>query len=128
MDQKKRMFVISFLCLIALASVCAASLDAIVGIWDIEVDTPVGHKTGQVSADWNDKGFLEGTLTLFGNTTTFNDGKFDGTKFSFSGKLKMSIFRIAYEATGTLQGDAVSATASTKFGDMPIIGRRHLEK
>lgn len=124
MDRRRRVFIISLLCLFVLAGACAVSLDAIVGVWNIEVDTPIGHKTGQVTADWNDKGFLEGTLTLFGNTTAFNDGTFDGTKFAFSGKLKMSLFRIAYQATGTLRDDTVSAVAATKFGDMPIVGKR----
>lgn len=124
MERKKCLFAIGLLCLCVLAGACAASLDAIVGVWNIEVDTPVGHKTGQVTADWNDAGVLVGTLTLFGNTTPFNDGTFDGTKFSFSGKLKMSIFKIAYQASGTLRGDNVTAVAQTKFGDMPITGKR----
>jgi|GEM_PF-6857091 len=127
MERKKLIFIIGLLCLFVLASACAASLDAIVGVWNIEVDTPVGHKTGQVTADWNDAGVLVGTLTLFNNATPFTDGTFDGTKFSFSGKIKMSIFKIDYQATGTLRGDDVAAVANTKFGDMRIVGKRQAE-
>jgi hypothetical protein len=126
MEHKRRAFIIGVLCLFVLAGACAASLDAIVGVWNIEVDTPIGYKTGQVAADWNADGVLVGTLTLFGNTTSFDDGAFDGTKFSFSGKLKMSFLKIAYQASGTLQGDTVSAVATTKFGDMPIVGKRRV--
>lgn len=125
----KRITAILLVCCLCVISVFAVDLQAIVGTFDFVAETPLGAQEGVLTADWNKKGEVEGTISMFGHTNTFSGGKYDGKEYTFSGKMKVILFvNISYTCVGTIEGDVATAVVSTSYGDIHIVATRRKPK
>ena len=93
------------------------------GIYNITMQTPMGMEKGNISFTQGGETF-SGSLNILGTKNPFNGGKLIGTDFEFSGEIKKLIKKFAYTAKGTINGDTLTATATTKFGILKINGTR----
>jgi len=93
------------------------------GTFKINLSTPMGMKSGTISLTEED-GKLIGSLRALGHDNPIKNGKVSGNSFEFAGVLNTGFGKIEYSAQGNINGDALSATAKTKFGVMKINGTR----
>jgi hypothetical protein len=93
------------------------------GTFKVSLSTPMGVKNGTISF-LDNNGVLSGSLRALGKENPFRNGKANGNTFEFNGSLKIGFGEIEYVANGTITGDALLATAKTKFGLMKINGSR----
>lgn len=93
------------------------------GVYAISMETPMGMEKGTLTLI-DEAGVLHGTVKTGGSASPFASGQTDGQRFSFSGILRKSIFKIAYRASGEVIGDTLTAEADTKYGKFIIRGKR----
>lgn len=93
------------------------------GIYNIVIKTPMGAKKGELELHTED-GVLTGAMTALGKTTSIEPGKTDGKTFTFSGELSTAVGKLAYECSGEVDGDSLTATAKTKKGNLALKGNR----
>ena len=93
------------------------------GTYKISMSTPMGPKSGSITFIDKD-GVLSGYIRALGSENPFKNGKSSGNSFEFDGILKILFRRFEYTAKGTITGDVLKATATTKFGIMEIEGTR----
>lgn len=104
----------------ALLVACAAETSPGVGVWDVNIDTPVGSQagvwtinsdgTGIMGSDLGDQA-IEG-IALEGNTIAFDvdiDAGGQSLSLSFS---------------GTVNGDSLDGEFASDFGAVPVSGSR----
>ena len=104
----------------ALLVACAAATSPGVGVWDVNIDSPVGSQagvwtinadgTGTMGSDLGDQD-IEG-IALEGNTIAFDvdiDAGGQSLSLSFS---------------GTVNGDSLDGEFSSDFGPVPVSGSR----
>jgi len=98
------------------------SVEAVVGTWAYEVETPQGTQTGTIVIEGDESG-LEGTISG-GNedeTTELTGISFDGTTLSFTfdsgqaGSIDTSV---------EVEGTTFEGSASGSFGSLPITGEK----
>lgn len=93
------------------------------GNYSITLKTPMGLKKGELALIGKD-GVLTGKMSALGKENEINPGTYDGDNFSFSGELKTAVGRLAYDLSGTADGNTISGVAKTKKGDLILKGTR----
>lgn len=93
------------------------------GTFRMVLSTPLGPRRGTIRFE-DRGGSLSGSINAMGSESPFQDGRADGGAFTFSGTLRVGLYRFDYTATGTVTGDTLKGTAVTRYGSMPIRGTR----
>ena len=94
------------------------------GTYKVEIDTPLGHKSGNVvlSTD-GDEVLANIDAPIIGKRVAM--GHADGDSFSGEGSFKVPLMgTIEYSLKGRVDGDNLSATISTNQGDYELSGVR----
>lgn len=73
--------------------------------YDIEMSVPLGIRHGVMSLS-EQKGTVNGTFEIMGNTTTFT-GTLENNEICISGKLDISVRKIAYQGVGTIEDEEI---------------------
>jgi len=99
-----------------------ASVEAVVGTWAYELETPQGKNTGTIVLE-GDETALSGTISGSGSdeTSDLKNIAFDGTTLSFEVESE-TIGEIT--VTVDVEGDAFDGSVSGGFGSFPITGTR----
>ena len=97
------------------------SVEAVVGTWSYEVETPQGDQSGTLVIEGDESG-LSGTISgSDGETTDLEGVSFDGTTLSFSldsgqgGRLNVSV---------EIDGTTFDGSVSGPFGSLPMTGEK----
>ena len=93
------------------------------GIYRVAMATPLGTQSGTVSF-MEQSGALGGTISFQGGVNNFSGGTVNGNTFAFGGTLKTGFGIFQYRIRGKVEGDTLTATAYTRFGGMPVKGKR----
>lgn len=93
------------------------------GTYSINLKTPLGVKKGELTLEEN-SGVLTGRMNALGKENSIEPGTCVGNDFTFSGKLKTAVGLLAYECSGTVDGDTLAGVAKTKKGDLQMKGTR----
>ncbi len=93
------------------------------GTYNVMLKTPIGVKKGELVLI-SDGNILNGKMIVLGQENAFIPGKTDGTAFSFSGELKTAVGKMAYDCSGSVEGDAITGSVKTKKGTLTITGKR----
>ena len=97
---------------------------AVNGTYNIEVDTPMGKRTGKLTLK-TDRGSLSGTYTSEEGENSFKDGTVSGEEIAFSMKVNAPMGEIALDFKGTMSGDAISGQVQLgDFGSATFKGTR----
>ena len=109
------------LLLIATALIaCAASAPPAVGIWDVELNTPLGAQQVVLTIDADGTGSmggLQGEQEIEGIT-------FDGNALNFSTSIDAQGQSITLDFSGSVEGEALNGEFNTPFGALAVIGSR----
>lgn len=95
----------------------------VTGNYAVSLKTPMGNESGTVTLNESD-GKLTGALKALGSRNPITHGKVNGNRFEFSGSIRKMFMRIDYKASGVIEGDKLTATADTKYGQFAINGTR----
>lgn len=95
----------------------------VTGNYAVSLKTPMGMENGIVTLNESD-GNLTGVLQALGSRNPITNGKVNGNRFEFIGSIRKMFMRIDYKASGTVEGDQLTATADTKYGQFVISGTR----
>lgn len=93
------------------------------GTYAISIKTPMGLKKGELTLAGND-GILTGKMSALGKENEITPGTYSGDDFAFSGELKTAVGKLAYNLSGTVNGNELSGVAKTKKGDLILKGTR----
>jgi hypothetical protein len=138
------MFKTRFFAVAALASAAFVSTPAlaagspVIGSWTIATQTQMGTfkatmtvskgADGAYTVDIKDQPMEGGAGGPPGGgappTMTISDVKVDGSDFSFTRSIASDQFSMDLKYKGTVDGDKLSATASSDFGDSDVTGSR----
>ena len=99
---------------------CVASAPPAVGVWDIQLNTPLGAQSVVLTVDSDGTGSLNGaqgqqnldSITLDGNTLGFE----------ISAQPQGQAITLTF--SGTIDGDALTGEVTTPMGAMPMTGTR----
>lgn len=106
--------------LIALVG-CAASVPPAVGVWDVELNTPLGAMPATLTV--NEDG--TGNMAADGLGETPIDGiTFDGNSFAFEAAVDAQGQSLVLEFNGTVDGDSVAGEFGSDFGAFGVSGSR----
>jgi hypothetical protein len=93
------------------------------GSFKVTLSTPFGRKSGVVEFSENN-GALSGSLRALGSINPFTGGKVTGNRFEYSSSFKFGFSKVEYTARGTVDGDQLTAEATTPYGVFNISGTR----
>ena len=100
---------------------CAASTPAGVGVWSIEMNTPLGAMPATLTMNEDGSGSMEadgmGGAPLSGIT-------FDGNSVAFSADIDAQGQSITLDFSGTVEGDSLSGEFGSDFGAFGVTGTR----
>ena len=100
---------------------CASAPAPAVGVWSVELNTPLGNlpATLTVNADGT------GTMASDALGETGIDGiTFDGNMFMFDAEVGAQGQMLVLEFSGTVEGDSVSGEFGSDFGAFGVTGTR----
>lgn len=107
--------------MIALALVaCAAAAPAAVGIWDVEMNTPVGSQQVELIINADGSGNFAGPQ----GEQSIDGIAFDGNALNFSMTIDAQGQSITLDFSGSVQGDSLNGEFNTPFGALAISGSR----
>lgn len=92
------------------------------GTYDVTVKILFTTQKGLVTLT-SDGDTCTATVDAMGNAQTFT-GTVQENAFSFSGEVNGPTGEIAYEVTGTADGETLAAQAKTPLGNLKIAGKR----
>lgn len=93
------------------------------GKYNILLNTPMGVERGVILFKTNGSA-LSGIINAKGVNNEFYGGKVSGNRFEFSGEIRMLMMRIKYNATGTVEGNRLTGTVRTMYGNFSVSGTR----
>ena len=93
------------------------------GTYSITLKTPVGAKKGELILKTDGSG-LTGAIVVKGTESPIEAGTVNGSAFTFRGTLDTALGKMAYNAAGHVDGDAITGEAKTKKGTMKLSGKR----
>ena len=96
---------------------------ALDGKWNIEINSPMGVQKGVVELTTNG-GALSGSQTAMGSTLTFDGGKAEGDRGTWSSNVTSPMpMKLDFDVTAS--GDTLSGNVKAgAFGSFPIKGTR----
>ncbi len=106
---------------VALLVGCAASTPPAVGVWDVEMNTPLGvlpatltinaDGTGMMSAEGLGEASIEGIM-------------FDGNSLTFDTEIDAQGTMLVLEFSGSVDGDSIDGEFGSDFGAFGVSGTR----
>jgi hypothetical protein len=121
-------FRLAIVALVVVVAGCATSggggsVNPVVGMWDMTVDSPAGVLPMMLTINPD----LTGTITLTEpEVASFDiaDTMVDGQSLTFSVTLEFQGQEIAAKFNGTVDGDVISGEIETDFGNATVEGTR----
>lgn len=100
---------------------CAASVPPAVGVWSVEMNTPLGALPATLTVNADGTGMMVadglGEAPIEGIT-------FDGNTMNFEAEVDAQGQTLVLEFNGTIEGDAVNGAFGSDFGDFGVTGTR----
>lgn len=97
---------------------------AVDGTYNIEVDSPMGKRSGKLILKV-DGGSVSGSYTTEMGEQSFQDGTVSGDDFAFSATMSSPMGEIKLDFKGTVSGDDISGEVQAgSFGTSPFKGTR----
>ncbi|MFK7864849.1 MAG: hypothetical protein AB8B95_11560 [Pseudohongiellaceae bacterium] len=100
---------------------CAASVPPAVGVWSVEMNTPLGALPATLTVNADGTGMMVadglGEAPIEGIT-------FDGNTMNFEAEVDAQGQTLVLEFNGTVEGDAVNGAFGSDFGDFGVSGTR----
>lgn len=100
---------------------CAASVPPAVGVWDVEMNTPLGALPAVLTVNADGSGLMVaqglGEAPISGIT-------FDGNMMNFEAEVDAQGQTLVLEFNGTVDGDSVAGAFGSDFGDFAVTGTR----
>lgn len=100
---------------------CAASVPPAVGVWDVEMNTPLGALPAVLTINADGTGLMAaqglGEAPIAGIT-------FDGNTMNFEAEVDAQGQTLVLEFNGTIDGDSVAGAFGSDFGDFGVTGTR----
>ncbi len=97
---------------------------AVDGSYNIEVDTPMGKRSGKLTLKTKGKE-LSGSYATQEGEQSFTGGTVSGNDFAFSTEVTTPMGKIQLDFKGKVTGDEVSGQVQAgAFGSSPFTGKR----
>lgn len=100
---------------------CTASVPPAVGVWSVEMVTPLGELPATLTVNADGTGLMVadglGEAPISGIT-------FDGNAMNFEAEVDAQGQTLVLEFNGTVEGDAVNGAFGSDFGDFAVTGTR----
>ncbi|MCY4265764.1 MAG: hypothetical protein OXE78_13050 [Gammaproteobacteria bacterium] len=100
---------------------CASSTPPGVGVWDVELNTPLGTLPATLTLNEDGSGMM-GSDQL--GEAPFDGATFDGNDIVFSVEVDAQGQTLMLDFTGSVQGDSVNGQFGSDFGDFSVSGTR----
>lgn len=99
---------------------CAASVPPAVGVWSIEMNTPLGAMPATLTIAEDGTGNMSGDM----GQQDINGIMFDGNAINFSTAIDAQGQSITLTFAGTVDGDSLSGEFGSDFGAFGVTGTR----
>jgi hypothetical protein len=100
---------------------CATSVPPAVGVWTVEMNTPLGALPATLTVNADGTGLMVadglGEAPISGIT-------FDGNSMNFEAEVDAQGQTLLLEFNGTVEGDTVAGAFGSDFGDFAVTGTR----
>ena len=106
---------------LALLVGCAASTPPGVGVWDVEMNTPLGPLPARLTLNADGSGMM-GSEQL--GETAIGGIAYDGNMIAFDAEVDVQGQTLVLEFSGAVEGDSVSGEFGSDFGDFAVTGSR----
>ena len=100
---------------------CAASTPPGVGVWDVEMNTPLGNLPATLTLNADGTGVM-GSDQL--GEAPIDGVTYDGNGIAFIAEVDAQGQTLVLEFTGTVEGDSVSGEFGSDFGAFAVTGSR----
>lgn len=110
----------SFIAMVLVLAGCAASTPPAVGVWNIEMNTPLGAMPAVLTISEDGSGVMSGDM----GEQAFNGVMFDGDAISFTTAIEAQGQSIGLSFDGTVDGDSLSGEFGSDFGAFGVTGTR----
>lgn len=101
---------------------CAASVPPAVGVWNMEMNTPLGDMEAIFTVNADGSGSVG--IEALGGDTAISGITFDGNMMAFTGEFDAQGQTIVLEFTGTVDGDSLDGEFDSDFGAFAVSGTR----
>jgi hypothetical protein len=102
---------------------CAASTPPAVGVWNVEMNSPLGALAATLTLRADGTGTLMADQ-LGGEEAQFDGVVYDGNNIAFTVEISPGGQTIALDFEGSVEGDSVNGEMNSDFGAMPVTGSR----
>lgn len=109
-----------FLALTVLAG-CAASVSPAVGMWGVDMNTPLG--VIPVTLTLNEDGTGSMSAANLGDAPV-SDIVYDGPNVTFTAEIDAQGQSVTLDFSGAVDGDAIEGSFGSDFGDIAVSGTR----
>tara|TARA_B100000029_G_scaffold35732_3_gene33601 strand:- start:30281 stop:30637 length:357 start_codon:yes stop_codon:yes gene_type:complete len=99
---------------------CAASVPPAVGMWDVELNTPLGAQQVVLTIDTDGTGSFAGPQGEQG----IEGIMFDGNGLTFSLAFDAQGQSVTLDFSGSIEGNALNGEFNTPFGSLAVSGSR----
>ena len=101
---------------------CAASIPPAVGVWSVEMNTPLGVLPATLTFNADGSGNM--SADAFGDTA-LTGIVFDGNTVAFEAEIDAQGQTLVLEFSGTVDGDSVDGEFDSDFGAFSVSGSRN---
>jgi hypothetical protein len=92
-----------------------------VGVWDIEMNTPLGALPAVLTINEDGSGSMDAEAL---GDTPFSGVTFDGNTMAFTGEIDAQGQTLVLEFEGSVEGDALVGAFESDFGAFDVTGTR----
>jgi hypothetical protein len=110
----------SLMAMVLVLASCAASVPPAVGVWDIEMNTPLGAMPAVLTISEDGTGMMSGDL----GEQSISGIMFDGDAINFTAALEAQGQSITLSFDGAVDGDALTGEFGSDFGAFGVTGTR----
>ncbi len=110
----------SLIAMVLVLAGCAASVPPAIGVWNIEMNTPLGAMPAVLTISGDGTGVMSGDL----GEQNISGIMFDGNAINFTADLEAQGQSISLTFSGTVDGDSLSGEFGSDFGAFGVTGTR----
>jgi len=110
----------SLMAMVLVLAGCAASVPPAVGVWDIEMNTPLGAMPAVLTISEDGTGVMSGDL----GEQSISGIMFDGNAINFTAALEAQGQSINLTFDGAVDGDSLNGEFGSDFGAFGVTGTR----
>ncbi|MEZ5489352.1 MAG: hypothetical protein R3F50_03425 [Gammaproteobacteria bacterium] len=110
----------SLMAMVLVLASCAASAPSAVGVWNIEMSTPLGAMPATLTIAEDGTGSMAGDM----GQQNLSGIMFDGDAVNFSTSLDAQGQSITLDFSGTIDGDSLTGEFGSDFGAFGVTGTR----